>query len=886
MPFEEILAKANGATPSWADLAVKTPASPEYKGLEDLDVSKEGTRMEVIDRIVSNALSRDLKILGVADYNLGLDERGAWLDGLIEVAGERGLNVYPGLRMLLEEGLDFVALFEPERPQAELDAFLTDLGLPKEARFYRNNKPVPVPVSPRELVARIRGVGGMVLVIYNESVKDHPAVASDPWVWGAILTKDPRSLSENDEAILSGKRKGFERRLPLARVAASFASRPEDVGSKRVSIKLGAHNLEGLRIALLDWKSKVRFPHEIEERSYSKLLTARWEGGFLDGLEVHFNQGFNAMIGGRGTGKTTIIETLRYALDETPRTDRNRENHEQILRDVFLPGSKISLLIESHEPNPKRYLIERIYPFEPVVRDAETQAKLDLNPKDVFRAEVFGNKEVYEISKEEDFQVTLLERMCEKDLLALQAQEGLLLEKVEQHNQEIALLADDLGKRDAELSKLAAAEEKLSRFLEMDIPAKIDEKRKFEQEGHVFERGEAVLAAIKKMLAELISDTSSRLKSLQGEEKAPLNPELVGEYTDTLVEFIGEFERNVQGLVENLRETEGRHAHFHEQWKRLYSEGEERFKESLRSLQERFPGVDINEYINIEREAMRLRERKIERDTLASKLSMRRDERRQLLGQIRELRGSIFEVLEKRVADWNVELGKKIKIELAPKGNKVLLAAELRHFMPQMTKEESLSAVENEEFSFSALVRCSRSGDRDGLRELLKLPQEKLLPSWDEETLSRMEMVWIPPTVKIQLNLGSEAEPRYRDVNHLSDGQRCTAILGILMLESPYPLIVDQPEEDLDNAFIVEEIAERFRSEMDKRQFLVATHNANIPVLGDAAQILALEAEVDRSYLREGRYGYLDSPQIKEVVERILEGGKEAFEIRKEKYGL
>jgi ABC-type cobalamin/Fe3+-siderophores transport system ATPase subunit len=147
-------------------------------------------------------------------------------------------------------------------------------------------------------------------------------------------------------------------------------------------------------------------------------------------------------------------------------------------------------------------------------------------------------------------------------------------------------------------------------------------------------------------------------------------------------------------------------------------------------------------------------------------------------------------------------------------------------------------------------------------------------------------MLTIPPQVKIQLNLGTDSEPHYRDVNHLSDGQRCTAILGILMLESPYPLIVDQPEEDLDNAFIVEEIAERFRSQMDKRQFLAATHNANIPVLGDASQILALEADVGHSYLKEGRYGYLDSPEIKHTVESILEGGRQAFIIRKEKYGL
>jgi energy-coupling factor transporter ATP-binding protein EcfA2 len=886
MVFEEILTKPNGANPCWIDLAVRTPASPGYKTVETFDPSSAKSRKAIISSMIAAALDKEIKILGVADYNLGLDERGNWLDELGSAARDSGVMVYPGVRLLLEEGLDFVTLFEPGHPHKELDKFLSELGLSVTARFYRNNKPVQVALPPREVVARVRSAGGMVLILYNAALKEHPAVVADPWVWGVILPGDPKALSAEDEAVLSGKHKDFKRRPALARLAASFALKPQDIGSKRVSVKIGACNLEGLRIALLDAKVKVKFPHQIQKRVYSRLMAARWEGGFLDGLSINFNRSFNAMIGGRGTGKTTIIETLRYAFDEKPKTGRNRENHEQILRDVFLPGSKISVMVESHEPSPKRYIIERIYPFDPVVRDAETGKKLELNPKDVFRAEIFGNKEIYEISKQQDFQVRLLERLSEKDLAALQAQEQLILDRIEELNKEISSFIEDVVKRDEELGKLSATEEKLSRFFEMDMPAKIDEKRKFEQEGLVFERGEAVVADVKKMLLNVITETSARLTSLQDEERAPLNPELLDEYTNMLVEFVGDFERKIQGLVVSLQETEGKHHTFYEQWQKLYAEGEERFQESLRNLQERFPGVDVNEYITLEKEVLRLRERKAERDGVASKLSMRRADRRAYLGQVQELRASRFEILTKRAKGWNSELGGKIRIELLARGEHKRVAGELRRFAPVLSKEDALRVVSDEKFSFAELVKRSRSGNRDGVAETLKLSPEKLIPSFDEETLCRMEMISIPPEVRIQLNLGTDKEPKYRNVDHLSDGQRCTAILGILMLESPYPLIVDQPEEDLDNAFIVEEIAERFRDQMDKRQFLVATHNANIPVLGDASQILALEADVERSYLREGRYGYIDSPEIKHTVEQILEGGREAFIIRKEKYGL
>jgi hypothetical protein len=106
------------------------------------------------------------------------------------------------------------------------------------------------------------------------------------------------------------------------------------------------------------------------------------------------------------------------------------------------------------------------------------------------------------------------------------------------------------------------------------------------------------------------------------------------------------------------------------------------------------------------------------------------------------------------------------------------------------------------------------------------------------------------------------------------------------LLENPYPLIVDQPEDDLDNAFIVSDIVKRLRYEKEHRQFIITTHNANIPVLGDAELIIPLEATVDQCKIEEGSYGSIDDESVKEIVRKTLEGGREAFEIRKEKYGI
>ena len=115
-------------------------------------------------------------------------------------------------------------------------------------------------------------------------------------------------------------------------------------------------------------------------------------------------------------------------------------------------------------------------------------------------------------------------------------------------------------------------------------------------------------------------------------------------------------------------------------------------------------------------------------------------------------------------------------------------------------------------------------------------------------------------------------------------------MLLILLLESDAPLIVDQPEDDLDNRFITEGVVPRMREEKRRRQFVFSTHNANIPVLGDAELIIGLsasgEADSGKANIAPEHIGSIDAPPVRELVEDILEGGKTAFETRRLKYGF
>ena len=120
-------------------------------------------------------------------------------------------------------------------------------------------------------------------------------------------------------------------------------------------------------------------------------------------------------------------------------------------------------------------------------------------------------------------------------------------------------------------------------------------------------------------------------------------------------------------------------------------------------------------------------------------------------------------------------------------------------------------------------------------------------------------------------------------LDKLSMGQKGMVLLKLFLAEGDYPLIVDQPEESLDNKFIYDELVNAFREAKKKRQIIIATNNANLVVNTDAEQIVI--AEFENSKIRY-KLGTIEDLQLREDIMPILEGGKEAFRKREEKYGI
>jgi len=134
-------------------------------------------------------------------------------------------------------------------------------------------------------------------------------------------------------------------------------------------------------------------------------------------------------------------------------------------------------------------------------------------------------------------------------------------------------------------------------------------------------------------------------------------------------------------------------------------------------------------------------------------------------------------------------------------------------------------------------------------------------------------------------------ETRFRDndgamkpLEHASLGQKSTAILALLLTAGTQPLIIDQPEDDIDNRYVYDVVVGLLRQRKFQRQIIVASHNANIPVNGDAEMIAVLGVDAGLGELKD--CGSIDSLAIKEPVNDVMEGSRQAFALRRERYGF
>jgi hypothetical protein len=325
-------------------------------------------------------------------------------------------------------------------------------------------------------------------------------------------------------------------------------------------------------------------------------------------------------------------------------------------------------------------------------------------------------------------------------------------------------------------------------------------------------------------------------------------------------------------------------------WEARRKEVQAAYEKILRDLQK--SRVDGEEFIRLRRQIEELRPQRERQGQVRRVEKEHGDRRRALLAEWEDSKADEFRRLDRAANKVSQKLRDRVQVEVTAAGDREPLFQILKGEIGGRLSEaiDTLRLVPD--LSLTKFVEACRAGASELNKAFGVTPaQADRLGKAEPEVLMRIEELDLPPTTAIRLNTAPPGEPpAWQALEALSTGQKATAVLLLLLLESDGPLIVDQPEDDLDNRFITEGVVPRMRDEKQRRQFIFSTHNANIPVLGDAELIVGLsasgEAEHGHARIAPSHMGSIDSKPVRELVEEILEGGKEAFERRRRKYGF
>lgn len=617
------------------------------------------------------------------------------------------------------------------------------------------------------------------------------------------------------------------------------------------------------------------------------LVNVKITGGFLAGAELDFADGLNCLIGGRGTGKTTMLEFLRFGLGLMPDPKISQPRYRAIdgLVKANLGGGRVA--IELRTKTGMRYTAERsAAEAVQVLNEVGKAVPVSLDRDQIFGADVFSQNEIEEIASNPAAQLSVLDRFVEVEAAALARELESLRRQLGQTTVELRRLDVEIEDFAARASELPVIEERLKGVALAGGPdaAKLNGAHAGKA---ARDREAQVVDQIASAAHRAAGETSATVSSFQSTLEAQLDASVrSGPNRDlftpleadvrTLELALQAASRSVASAVASLETSLGRHR----------SAIAERHAVQEATYRKLVSESEVEGGRATERAA--LQQAHAEASGAAKQCEVKTAQRNGVLVKRNELLGKLSELRDRRfaarktVADRLTQQFSSIRVSITQAAD----AKEYRELIAKALK--GLSLKQNvvaerlaQAFLPTELARAVMTGNADVISERASCDEERaqrvVAALRDEGNVYEIEAVDLEDVPCIELLDGD----KYKESPNLSTGQRCTTILPILLVQSERPLLIDQPEDNLDNAFIYDTIVKALRTVKGARQVIFVTHNPNIPVLGEAERVFVLESDGHQARLR--RCGSVD--ECKDDVEMILEGGREAFLQRKQRYG-
>lgn len=595
--------------------------------------------------------------------------------------------------------------------------------------------------------------------------------------------------------------------------------------------------------------------------------------GFLRGLDISFSAGLNVIIGARGTGKTSIVELIRFCLEAGSFTERaGTRGHQQAL--AILEGGAVTLTVRDGDAS---YLITR----------AASGHLTSSAPVGGLSCTVLAQNEIEAVGAQASGRLRLIDRFwlgreqadSQKDLLRAQLKSLTVeISALLQEGRVLAAEVESYGGAADELSNARLQQHQLLEKSEATTEQQL-QLSELQGTGQTLAARETVLSQDANQLSELdkVMANAANLASrvlLPWPEQA--KTDLLAEQWPQVKDVVALLDQARSKLTEIQTSVAKASADTAE----LRARTDLQSRELRQQLEVAQAGIGA-----ASKRVAELEERQGQLNALKSRLEERRKRYAEVIAQrdtfydqLEDLRDQSYTAREAIGRSLTDTLSPTVRVRVTrSESSEDYRAAIIAGLRGSGIHYNSLAPQLAREVAPNELVRWIENSDAAALGSAIGIASDRaalILAALQEGGAAEIIGSVIEDGVALDLLDGKE----YKSSERLSIGQRCTVVLPVLLGHHGDPLVLDQPEDHLDNAFITSTLVAALKRRADTDQFIFTSHNANIPVLGDAERVIVMDSDGDRGFAVH--QGALEERDIVTSVTNIMEGGLEAFAAR------
>ncbi|HDN98015.1 MAG TPA: hypothetical protein ENG68_02555, partial [bacterium] len=541
------------------DLHLHSPGVKSFTLPSGINLSSDEDREKLVREYVKRLKEAKIKIAAITDYN-GI--RKEWFIPIKEEAKKEGIKVFPGVELDVlftggKYGLHLLVVFEESEDIIGINRFIHSLDKnPQDSLFtsQRKHRPLESRLELEEMIEEMRKRYNCVIIFpHPEQDKNGLFRTYNPSQSAKYLEKIKPDAVEyyspnTKDTLLSTGNIDEENLKRLAILENSDPKSIDEIGTKNrgeklrtTYLKLSDFTLDAIKLALHDPQVRVKL-YEKPKMTHDRIRRVKINGTtFLSNVEISLNPELNTLIGGRGVGKSAILEAIRYCLGLPVYQDEDARR--KFVCDVVGSGGEIEVEIGRFYGDKKiRYLFRRTIGKEPEIIDLESSQKISLDVHQLFDGKspvLIGQKELYYVAGDRKFQLSLIDDLIGEEVKKKQKELDETIKKLNENAEQIVRLREKLTREDEYEQELKNIEDEIKIFEKLKVVDKlkrwtniIDNEQRLNKAGKV----------LKEMIEQIEIALEEGKDSIKGQiaflkKGKPEGKEIVDEAIDVLSQF-------------------------------------------------------------------------------------------------------------------------------------------------------------------------------------------------------------------------------------------------------------------------------------------------------------------------------------------------------------